>query len=245
MSTSLLNVRNLKVSVGGKAILFGVSLKIIPGELHVLMGPNGSGKSTLAKALAGDPAVHVTGGSARFAGKSLLTQAADVRARAGLFLSFQYPVGMPGLSLSHFLTAAVRERKWDESAVARELPPMLNFLQLPSDVFSRDVNEGLSGGEKKRSEIAQLGVLLPKLAVLDEPDSGLDVDALQALAKVIDRFHRQGMAMLLITHYSRLLKYLRPDAVHVMVGGKLVKSGGPHLAEEIEQRGYEPLLPPV
>jgi|SRR3989344_2318617 len=238
MTQSLLSVTNLSAEIDRRQILSGVSLKISAGKLHVLMGPNGSGKSTLAKALAGDPAVHVTGGTVRFAGKNLLVQAPDVRARAGLFLSFQYPVGISGLSLSDFLTAALRERKLNEVELSQQLPPMLNLLKLPPDVLHRDVNEGLSGGEKKRSEIAQLGVLNPKLAILDEPDSGLDVDALRALAKTVDGFHRQGMAILLITHYHRVLRYLRPDAVHVMVGGHIVQSGGAELAEMVERNGY-------
>ena len=228
MTQSLLSVTNLSAEIDRRQILSGVSLKISAGKLHVLMGPNGSGKSTLAKALAGDPAVHVTGGTVRFAGKNLLVQAPDVRARAGLFLSFQYPVGISGLSLSDFLTAALRERKLNEVELSQQLPPMLNLLKLPPDVLHRDVNEGLSGGEKKRSEIAQLGVLNPKL----------DVDALRALAKTVDGFHRQGMAILLITHYHRVLRYLRPDAVHVMVGGHIVQSGGAELAEMVERNGY-------
>ena len=193
MTQSLLSVTNLSAEIDRRQILSGVSLKISAGKLHVLMGPNGSGKSTLAKALAGDPAVHVTGGTVRFAGKNLLVQAPDVRARAGLFLSFQYPVGISGLSLSDFLTAALRERQ-------------LNEVELS--------------------------------AILDEPDSGLDVDALRALAKTVDGFHRQGMAILLITHYHRVLRYLRPDAVHVMVGGHIVQSGGAELAEMVERNGY-------
>lgn len=238
MTPSLLSMNNLSAEIDRRQILSGVSLKIAAGELHVLMGPNGSGKSTLAKALAGDPAVRVTGGTVRFAGKNLFTQAPDVRARAGLFLSFQYPVGIPGLSLSNFLTAALRERKLNESGVNDHLPQMLDRVKLPSDVLHRDVNEGLSGGEKKRSEIAQLGILKSRLAILDEPDSGLDVDALKALAKAVDGFHRQGMAILLITHYYRVLRYLRPDVVHVMVGGHMVQSGGPALAEMVERNGY-------
>lgn len=238
----LLEVHDLRAAVAGKPILQGVSLTVAPGELHVLMGPNGSGKSTLANALAGAPSVIVTGGTARFSGRDLLGLLPDVRARAGLFLAFQYPISIPGLSLSGLLVASANARQSAGAGVAEQLPSVLARLQLPAAMADRDVNEGLSGGEKKKSEIAQLGLLAPKLAILDEPDSGLDIDALKLIARAIDDLHQQGVAILLITHYQRIVDFLKPDAVHVMVNGRVVKSGGPQLAGEVERMGYEPLL---
>lgn len=252
---SLLTVEHLQVAVADTAILHDVTLAMAPGELHVLMGPNGSGKSTFANALAGAPGLAVRGGKVQFAGRDLLALAADERARAGLLLCFQYPVSIPGLSLTSLLTSALTSRQPapakhsatpsadpPSAGLEQQLPPLLSRLNLPTEIALRDVNEGLSGGEKKKSEIAQLAILKPQLAILDEPDSGLDVDSLQLIAHAIDELHRQGMAVLLITHYQRIVQYLRPDRVHVMVGGRVVKSGGSVLAEEIERTGYEPLL---
>lgn len=253
---SLLEVRNLAVARAGKPVLRGLTLTIAPAELHVLMGPNGSGKSTLANALAGAPDLTVTDGSVMLAGSDVLAQRPDARARAGMLLAFQYPVGIPGLSLSSFLLAALQARQPVAAESARphrpaaaaadhvdaHLAPVLDRLRLPVTFAQREVNEGLSGGEKKKSEIAQLAVLQPKLAILDEPDSGLDIDALKYLAQAIEDLHQQGTAILLITHYNRILQFLAPDVVHVMVEGKIVKSGGPELAVEIERTGYEPLI---
>ncbi|MDO8559832.1 MAG: Fe-S cluster assembly ATPase SufC [bacterium] len=237
----VLEVQDLLASVEGKQILRGVTLTVGRGELHVLMGPNGSGKSTLANALAGAPNVAVTGGSARLDGHDLLAMTPDERARAGLFLGFQYPVSIPGLSLTGLITAARTARALGPVG-EQALPALLKELQLSPEMVGRDVNEGLSGGEKKKSEIAQLTLLPPLLAVLDEPDSGLDVDSLQLIARAIDRRHREGTAVLLITHYQRIVQFLRPDAVHVMVSGRVVKSGPGTMAAEIERTGYAPLL---
>lgn len=250
----LLSVQNLQVAVADTAILHDVTLAMAPGELHVLMGPNGSGKSTFANALAGAPGLAVRGGTVQFAGRDLLALAADARARAGLLLCFQYPVSIPGLSLASLLTSALGVRQpapavpsatpsagLASAGLEQQLPLLLSRLKLPVEIAQRDVNEGLSGGEKKKSEIAQLAVLKPQLAILDEPDSGLDVDSLKLIAQAIDALHRKGMAVLLITHYQRIVQYLRPDRVHVMVGGRVARSGGPELAEEIERTGYEPL----
>ncbi len=254
MTAPLLELSRLAASAAGVAILREVSLTVRPGELHVLMGPNGSGKSTLASVLAGHPNYQVTGGLARFAGADLLTMSPDERARAGLFLAFQYPVSVPGVSLTDFLVAALgarlpvavsaarHARPAATDAVAAALPTLLADLRLGIDAAGRDVNVDLSGGEKKKSELVQLGVLAPRLAVLDEPDSGLDVDALRSIAAQIARHHEQGMAIVLITHYNRILKYLKPDVVHVMAGGRMVRSGGLELAEEVERGGYEPLI---
>ena len=256
MTKPLLELSQLAASAAGVAILRGVSLTVGAGELHVLMGPNGAGKSTLAGVLAGHPGYQVTGGTARFCGDDLLALAPDERARRGLFLAFQYPVSVPGVSLTDFLIAAVGARQPAAvpsvvsrharppaaDAVAARLQPLLADLRLAPEVASRDVNGDLSGGEKKKSELVQLGMLQPRLALLDEPDSGLDVDALRSIAAQIARHHKQGMAIVLITHYNRILAYLKPDQVHVMASGRIVRSGGADLAEEVERGGYEPLV---
>ncbi|TSC76202.1 MAG: iron-regulated ABC transporter ATPase subunit SufC [Parcubacteria group bacterium Gr01-1014_31] len=239
----VLEVRDLYASVEGKPILQGVTLTVGRGELHVLMGPNGSGKSTLANALAGAPNVTVASGAARLDGHDLLAMSPDERARAGLFLGFQYPVSIPGLSLTG-LIAAARAARALGPVEKQALPALLKELQLAPEMVGRDVNEGLSGGEKKKSEIAQLTLLPPLLAILDEPDSGLDIDSLQLIARAIDRRHREGTAVLLITHYQRIVQFLRPDAVHVMASGRVVKSGPGTMAAEIERTGYAPLLGP-
>lgn len=254
MAQPLLQVKDLSVTAANRQILSDVSWAILPGELHVLMGPNGSGKSTLANALAGSPEVAITAGSARFAGKNLLRMTADERARAGMFLGFQYPVSISGLSLSGLLQAALNARQPKKaqvpprkapaaaSSATDALQPLLRRVRLPPEISGRDINDGWSGGEKKKSEMAQLFVLQPKLAILDEPDSGLDIDAVKSMAQAIHELHQLGMTMLLITHYNRILKFLKPDAVHVMAHGRIVLSGGPELAEEIERKGYEKLI---
>ncbi len=255
MTSPFLVVRNLTATVENKPILRGVGLTLAAGELHVLMGPNGSGKTTLALALAGSPLVTVTGGTVTLAGVDLLPLTPDARARAGMLLAFQYPIGIPGLSLAQFLSAARQARCPAPAAGAKHsatpqasdpadarLVSLLERLKLPPELARREVNEGLSGGEKKKSEMVQLAMLQPKLALLDEPDSGLDIDALKLMAGAIADFHRQGTAILLITHYHRILQFLSPDAVHVMVAGRIIQSGGAALAVEVERMGYEPLV---
>lgn len=254
MNAGLLELTNLAASAGGVTILRDVSLTVRPGELHVLMGPNGSGKSTLASVLAGHPNYQVTGGTVQFCGEDLLAMSPDVRARAGMFLAFQYPVSVPGVSLTDFLVAALGAREPAGAPASRHarpvaadtvtqtLPSLLADLRLHAEAANRDVNVDLSGGEKKKSELAQLGVLQSKLAVLDEPDSGLDVDALRSIANQISRHHTAGMAIILITHYNRILQYLKPDRVHIMSAGRIVRSGGAQLAEEVERTGYDQLV---
>src|SRR6266496_2889573 len=244
---AVLEIRDLHVSVGdgddATEILKGVDLTVRSGETHAIMGPNGSGKSTLAYSIAGHPKYTVTGGSVTLDGADVLAMTVDARARAGLFLAMQYPVEVPGVSVSNFLRTAL-------TAVRGEAPKLRVFLKemraamaaLSIDpVFAeRNVNEGFSGGEKKRHEILQLALLKPKIAILDETDSGLDVDALRVVADGINRFRaKEGHGVLLITHYTRILRYVQPDFVHVFVGGRIVKEGGPELADELEISGYE------
>jgi Fe-S cluster assembly ATP-binding protein len=245
---STLEIRDLHVSVTDAAgesqqILRGVDLAVRAGQTHALMGPNGSGKSTLAFAIAGHPKYQVTQGSITLDGEDVLTMSVDARARAGLFLAMQYPAEVPGVSVSNFLRTAM-------TAVRGEAPKLRVFLKemraamaaLSIDpVFAeRNVNEGFSGGEKKRHEILQLELLDPKIAILDETDSGLDIDALRVVADGVNRFRaKEGHGVLLITHYTRILRYIQPDFVHVFVGGRIVKQGGPELADELEASGYE------
>ena len=263
--SALLTIKNLTVSTDKKTILRKLSVVIKPGEMHVLMGPNGSGKSTLAYALLGHPHYTVTASELSFAGKNLKTLTTDERARLGLFLGFQYPLAISGLSLSHFLPAALQTRLRQKKSVSKQAYVMLadkmaaeqrvaaekfrsavgenlQKLGLKEEMLYRSLNEGFSGGEKKKAEILQMLALHPKLAILDEPDSGLDVDALKKIAAAINAAHKHGTAILLITHYQRILKYLKPDKVHVLANGKLVKSGGPELARVIERKGYEQLV---
>ncbi|HZU99885.1 MAG TPA: Fe-S cluster assembly ATPase SufC [Planctomycetota bacterium] len=241
----LLEVQDLHVSVDGKEILRGIDLAIGPGEVHAVMGPNGSGKSTLAQVLAGRESFEVTGGSVRFLGKDLLALPAEERAREGLFLAFQYPVPVPGVANAYFLRAAlnsVRKHRGlepldavDFLALAKE---RARLVTLDPSFLQRGVNEGFSGGEMKRNEIFQMAVLEPRLAVLDETDSGLDIDALRTVADGINALRGPERGLLLITHYERLLDYVRPDFVHVLVNGRIVRSGGPELAHELERTGY-------
>jgi Fe-S cluster assembly ATP-binding protein len=238
-------LRDLRVAIDDKEIVKCVSLTVNEGEVHALMGPNGSGKSTLANTIMGHPKYTVTGGDIVFRGESIAGLPADERARRGLFLSFQYPTSIPGVTLVNFLRRAVNASRGTDVPV-REFRTLLTekmkLLKLDQDFARRYVNEGFSGGEKKKAEILQLGVLQPKLALLDETDSGLDVDALRIVAEGVNTLSGPEMGVLIITHYQRILNYIKPDVVHVLAEGRLIKSGGPDLAREIEDRGYDWLL---
>ena len=241
----MLEVRNLQARVEGKEILRGLNLSINAGEVHAIMGPNGSGKSTLANVLAGRPQFEVTGGEVLFEGQPLLEMAPEERARAGVFLAFQYPVELPGVNNTYFLRAALNAKlkhqgkdeidAVDFLALVRE---KMKLVELPEALMQRAVNEGFSGGEKKRNEILQMAVLDPKLAILDETDSGLDIDALRVVAEGVNRLRSEKHSVLVITHYQRLLQYLVPDFVHVLYQGQIVRSGGRELALELEEKGY-------
>ncbi len=242
----MLEIKGLHVSVAGTEILRGIDLSVRAGEVHAIMGPNGSGKSTLAQVLAGHPAYTVTAGTAMYEGKDLLAMKPEERAREGLFLAFQYPVEIRGITNSYFLRSAVnavRKHRGQE-----ELDP-LDFLQVLEDklkaigwddtLMNRPVNEGFSGGEKKRNEILQLAVLEPRLALLDETDSGLDIDALKTVAQAVNKLRAPDRAFVIVTHYQRLLNFITPDVVHVLADGRIVKSGGPDLAHQLEAKGYD------
>jgi len=242
----MLSIRKLHAGVAGKEILRGIDLEVRAGEVHAVMGPNGSGKSTLAQVLAGHPGFVVTGGEVLYEGRNLLEMPPEERARAGLFLAFQYPVEIPGVPNAEFLKAAVnavREHQGLEELDAMEflalLKEKMKLVDMDPAFMSRPVNEGFSGGEKKRNEILQMAVLEPRLAILDETDSGLDIDALRTVADGINRLRRPDNAIVLVTHYQRLLEYVTPDRVHVLSGGRIVKSGDRTLAHELEARGYE------
>ncbi len=242
----VLIVENLQVAVEGHEILRGVDLVVRPGELHALMGPNGSGKSTLANTLAGNPGYQVTGGRIVFQGAEVTSWAADARARAGMFLAFQYPEEIPGVPVSQFLRQAVSARRGTEISVLEVRVALMEWmkrLDMDPSFASRYLNEGFSGGEKKRNEILQMAMLEPDLAILDETDSGLDVDALRVVARGIEEVRRvrPGIGILLVTHYRRILEELRPDRVHVMLGGRIIESGGADLAERLDREGYEGL----
>src|SRR5688572_18263803 len=242
----MLNITNLHAGIEGKPILNGLDLQINPGEVHAIMGPNGSGKSTLANVLAGRPRYEVTEGTVLFEGKDLLELPAEERAREGVFLAMQYPVEIPGVNNIYFLKAAlnaVRKHRGLEELDAMEFLQLarekMKVVELDESFMNRGVNEGFSGGEKKRNEIFQMAVLDPKLAVLDETDSGLDIDALRVVANGVNTLRSEAHSVLVITHYQRLLRYLVPDYVHVLANGRIVKSGGKELAEELEQKGYD------
>ncbi|MEU7880284.1 Fe-S cluster assembly ATPase SufC [Microbispora bryophytorum] len=240
---STLEIRDLHVAVGDKEILRGVDLAIRSGETHAIMGPNGSGKSTLAYAVAGHPKYTITSGSVLLDGEDLLEMSVDERARAGLFLAMQYPVEVPGVSVSNFLRSAITAVRGEAPKLrefAKELKTGMDALSIDPAFAQRNTNEGFSGGEKKRHEILQLELLKPKIAVLDETDSGLDVDALRVVSEGINRFRASGdTGVLLITHYTRILRYVKPDFVHVFAGGRVVEEGGPELADKLEAEGYE------
>lgn len=242
----ILEVRDLRVSIDEQEILQGVNLTVRPGEIHAIMGPNGSGKSTLANTLAGRPEYTVTGGQAIYQGADLLELEPEDRARAGVFLAFQYPVELPGVRAWQFLKAAVdakRVHQGDEEMGAREFDRLLRSkvaeVEIDPELVRRSVNEGFSGGEKKRNEVLQMALLEPTLALLDETDSGLDIDALRIVADGVNRLRRPDNAAVVVTHYQRILNYITPDRVHVLVDGRIVRSGGPELAEQLEARGYD------
>jgi Fe-S cluster assembly ATP-binding protein len=242
---SLLEIKNLHVTVAGHEILKGIDLTINAGEVHSIMGPNGSGKSTLAQVLARREAYQVTEGQILFDGKDLLEMKPEVAACEGVFLAFQYPVEIPGIGNTYFLRSAlnaIRKYRGQEEMDAMDFLPMfrekLKLLEMDDKLINRSVNEGFSGGEKKRNEILQMAILEPKLAVLDETDSGLDIDALRVVAGGVNALRSKDRAMLVVTHYQRLLNYIVPDFVHVLVDGRIVRSGGPELALELEEKGY-------
>ncbi|MFL5461854.1 MAG: Fe-S cluster assembly ATPase SufC [Gemmatimonadales bacterium] len=246
MTMPLLEVEGLRASAGDKEILRGIDLTVYPGEVHAVMGPNGSGKSTLAQVIAGHPAYQVTGGEIRYEGNDLLDMEPEERAQAGVFLAFQYPVEIPGVSNAYFLRAAYNEiqkarglEEVDSMDFLDLLEEKLKIVEWGPEIMSRAVNSGFSGGEKKRNEILQMAVLQPRLAVLDETDSGLDIDALRIVAGGVNALRRPDNATVLVTHYQRLLNYIVPDHVHVLSAGRIVKSGGKELALELEERGYE------
>jgi Fe-S cluster assembly ATP-binding protein len=243
---ALLEVKGLRVAVAGNEILKGVDLAIREGEVHAIMGPNGSGKSTLAQVLAGHPAYTVLAGTAKYEGNDLLGMKPEERARAGVFLAFQYPVEIRGITNSYFLRSALnalrRERgepELDPIDFLQVLEQKLKAIGWDDSMMNRPVNEGFSGGEKKRNEILQLAVLEPRLAILDETDSGLDIDALKTVAETVNKLRSPNRAFLIVTHYQRLLNYITPDVVHVLADGRIVKSGGPELAHELEAKGYD------
>ncbi len=242
MPTPLLVVDNLHVSVEGKEILKGLTLTVNAGEVQALMGPNGSGKSTLSFCLMGHPKYQVTAGSIRYKGQDIATLPPNERAAAGIFLAFQYPTAIPGVTIVNFLRAALRGVRGQDVPVKefrQTVKTQLKALGIPDSFMNRYVNDGFSGGEKKRLEILQMAVLQPQLAVLDETDSGLDIDALKTVAAGINSQRSPSRGILLITHYQRLLNYITPDVVHVLVDGRVVRSGGPELAHELEAKGYE------
>jgi Fe-S cluster assembly ATP-binding protein len=239
-----LRVENLRVSVADQEIVRGLNLRVPRGEVHALMGPNGSGKSTLAKVLAGHPDYHVISGKILMDGENLLELEPDERARRGLFLAFQYPSEIPGVTIANFLRAALQSRlpegeELEATDYYAKLYEKMDLLEMDRSFTSRSVNEGFSGGEKKRNEILQLAMLQPKYAVLDETDSGLDIDALKVVANGVNAMRGPNIGILVITHYQRLLDYIIPDHVHVMVQGRIVRSGGKELALELEEKGYE------
>jgi len=246
---ALLEITDLHAEVGGKSILKGITLSVNAGEVHAIMGPNGSGKSTLSYVLAGREGYEVTGGTVRYDGEDLLEMEADARANAGVFLAFQYPVEIPGVAGTTFLKHAYNAKRRAQGLPELDGMEFVKFvrakakaLNMPDDMLKRAVNVGFSGGEKKRNETLQMAVLEPKLAILDETDSGLDIDALKLVSEGINALRAPDRAMVVITHYQRLLDYVKPDVVHVLAGGRIVRSGGPELALELEANGYADMV---
>lgn len=242
----MLEIQNLHASVEGKLILKGVNLTVNPGEIHAIMGPNGAGKSTLAKILAGHPAYEVLEGNIHFKGQNLLEMEPEERSHAGLFMSFQYPIEIPGVTNISFLRAALNAKRkaGGQPEISTEefesrLDAKMKLMEIKAEFKERNLNEGFSGGEKKRNEILQMFMLSPELAILDETDSGLDIDAMRIVAQGVNQYMNPAIGLLLITHYQRLLEYIKPTFVHVMLDGKVVQSGGPELALELEKRGYD------
>lgn len=245
----MLKIDNLHASINGKEILKGINLQVNPGEVHAIMGPNGSGKSTMSNVLVGHPAYTVTEGSVIYKGKNLLEMPVEQRSHEGLFLSFQYPVEIPGVSMTNFMRTAINEKR-----KYLELPPLSpsdflklikskrDLVKLDSKFMNRSVNEGFSGGEKKRNEIFQMAMLEPSLSILDETDSGLDIDALRIVAEGVNKLKTPETSVIVITHYQRLLDYIKPDIVHVLYQGRIIKTAGPELALELEERGYDWLI---
>ena len=242
----MLRIQDLQARIEEKEILKGINLNIKPGEIHAIMGPNGSGKSTLASVLAGRADYEVTGGSVEFLGKDLLELSPEDRAKEGLFLAFQYPVEIPGVSTTNFIKAAVNEKRkynnqepLDAAQFLRNMKEKMKLVEIDQSLLSRSLNEGFSGGEKKRNEIFQMAMLEPRLAILDETDSGLDIDALRIVANGVNTLRSKDNAFLIVTHYQRLLDYIVPDFVHVLYNGRIVKSGTKELAFELEEKGYD------
>ncbi len=245
----MLEIKNLHASIAGKEILKGINLHIRAGETHAIMGPNGAGKSTLSAVLAGNPAYTVTEGEVLFNGKDLLSMAPEVRAREGLFLSFQYPVEIPGVSMTNFMRAAVNAKRTHQGLPALSAGEFLKLMrakralvELDNKLANRSVNEGFSGGEKKRNEIFQMAMLEPCLSILDETDSGLDIDALRIVAEGVNKLHNEQNATIVITHYQRLLDYIVPDYVHILADGQIIRTGGKELALELEEKGYAGII---
>lgn len=243
---TLLQVKDLKAAIGGKEILRGIDLTVNAGEVHAIMGPNGSGKSTFSMVLAGNPAYEATGGEVAFCGKDLLAMSPEDRSHEGLFLGFQYPVEIPGVSMVNFMRAAINSKRkylglepMSATAFLKLMREKRAVVDLDNKLASRSVNEGFSGGEKKRNEIFQMAMLEPKLSILDETDSGLDIDALRIVAGGVNKLRSEQNATIVITHYQRLLDYIKPDYVHILYKGRIVKTGGPELALELEERGYD------
>lgn len=245
----MIEIKDLWANIDGKSILKGISLNVKPGEIHAIMGPNGAGKSTLAKVLAGHPAYEITSGEVLFKGQNLLELEPNERAHAGLFMSFQYPVEIPGVSNVEFLRAAYNAQRKSKSLpemplaeFEKLLDKTMTQMEIKSEFKGRNLNEGFSGGEKKRNEILQMAILAPELAILDETDSGLDIDAMRIVARGVLHLMNKSMGLILITHYQRLLDYIKPHYVHVMLDGRIAQSGGPELALELEEKGYDWLV---
>jgi Fe-S cluster assembly ATP-binding protein len=246
LGNHMIEIKNLWATIEGKPLLRGINLKVNPGEIHAVMGPNGAGKSTLAKVLAGHPAYEITGGEVWYKGQNLLELEPEERAHQGVFISFQYPVEIPGVNNVQFLHTSYNaiQKANGRSEVSREdfekiLKEKMEAIEIKREFMDRNINEGFSGGEKKRNEILQMAIMNPSLAILDETDSGLDIDAMRIVAKGVNQLMNSEMGMILITHYQRLLDYIKPDFVHVMIDGKIVQSGGPDLALELEKKGYD------